>query len=453
MKLSEKNKKNLKILAKILFLVYIFILCFTIARTTKFDSAPDEKMKYDVCQYIFKNGKLPRGYDESIRNEIWGISYAFTPILSYVISAVFMKITSFFTQNEYAILVSARLVSVLCITGYAAMCIKIADKLFKGCYKILFVALVTMLPQLIYLGTYINNDSLALFAASIIVYGWILGLKENWSWKSSIITAIGIGICALSYYNAYGYLLSSILIYFGSCIVKRINVKEMLKKGITIALIAIAIAGWWFVRSYILYDGDFLAFNVQKKYSEMYAQEPYKPSNRPTPANQKIKLSYMLWNMKWIEITVQSLIGLFGYMNVEMNARIYLLYKCIFIMGILGIIIKLIQYITNTIQNKNVLPTRQSEKIKNKEKILFNITMLITLIIPIVLSIYYSYFSDFQAQGRYIMPLIIPLIYFVVEGYQTLINDKVKNLFTGVLVTIALIMPTVIANMYIINKL
>ncbi len=51
------------------------------------------------------------------------------------------------------------------------------------------------------------------------------------------------------------------------------------------------------------------------------------------------------------------------------------------------------------------------------------------------------------------MPLIIPLIYFVVEGYQTLINDKVKNLFTGVLVTIALIMPTVIANMYIINKL
>ena len=151
------------------------------------------------------------------------------------------------------------------------MNIKISKKLFKGVYKWLFVVLITLLPQVIYLGTYITNDALALFSISIIVYGWILGLERDWDWKSCITMAVGIGICALSYYNAYGYILCSIIIYFVSGYIKKMNIKEFLKKGIAIFAIAFAIGGWWFVRSYIIYDGDFIAFNVQREYGEKYA--------------------------------------------------------------------------------------------------------------------------------------------------------------------------------------
>ncbi len=113
--LTDKSKKILKRVGVAVFIAYIFILCFSVAISVKYNSAPDEMMKYDVCKYVCNNLKLPHGGDESIRNEMFGISYAFTPILAYMFSAVFMRITMLFTQNEFALVVAARMISVVSI--------------------------------------------------------------------------------------------------------------------------------------------------------------------------------------------------------------------------------------------------------------------------------------------------------------------------------------------------
>ena len=453
-KLTDKTKKVLKIIAITLFAVYIFSLCLTWLMTIDYDMAPDERMKMDVCNYLFKNEKLPHGGDESIRDSIWGISYAFTPILSYMISAVFMKVASITIPDFNHFLEAARFVSVLCITGYAIMCYKISCKLFKGVYKWLFTVFVTLLPQIVFLGSYLNNDSLALLSIAIIVYSWLTGLEKNWDWKSCITMAIGIGICALSYYNAYGYILCSIIIYLASCIIKKINIKEFFKKGIVIALVAFAIAGWWFVRNYILYDGDFIGLNVSREYGEMYAQEQYKPSNRSTPANTGVSLKQMLLDMGWIKTTNYSFIGLFGYMHVKMHSTVYLCYNIIFAIGLIGLITSGIINIGKKLKNSNNKKLSETEKIKKDEKNLFNIIMIICFIIPILLSLYYSYFNDFQPQGRYIMPMIIPFMYFVVAGLKTIFdtiikNEKIKNILLGMLMLLWLIAPIFIYFLYI----
>lgn len=453
-KLTDKNKKILKRIGIAIFIIFIFSLCFAMSMNTEYNSAPDEAMKNDVCGYIYNNWKLPHGGDESIRNEIWGISYAFTPIFSYMISAVFMKITSFFTEDAYTILVAARFVSVLCITAYAFMCIRISEKLFKGIYRWVFVAFTTLLPQLLYLGSYINNDSIALLSISIIVYSWIIGLEKDWDWKSCIMLAIGIGICALSYYNAYGYILTSVIIYFASCYIKKMDIKEFFKKGFTIAGIAILIAGWCFIRNFIIYDGDFLGLNTSREYGEMYAQEQYKPSNRKTPANQNYSLIYMLKDMKWIATTKNSFIGLFGYMSVRMNKLIYLGYEMIGALGIIGLVLAGIVHLTKSLKQKD-----KSEKEKNdKEKILFNGIMALNIVITIALSIYYSYFMDFQPQGRYIIPMIIPFMYFIVIGIKYIFdriikNEKIKNILLILLIIILIFMAIYISNVYIIGRL
>lgn len=457
LKLTDKFKKNLKIIAIVLFVIYIFGLCFTWSTTIPFNRAPDEKMKYDVCKYICDNFKLPYGGEESIRDPIWGISYAFTPILSYMISGVFMRITMFFTQNEFAIVVAARFVSVLCMVGYTIMNIKIANKLFKGAYKWLYVVFVTLLPQVVYLGSYLNNDSLALFSISIIVYSWIIGLEKDWDWKSCVIMAIGIGICALSYYNAYGYILCSIIIYFISSYIKKINIKEFLKKGIVIALIAFLLAGWWFIRNFELYDGDFLGLKASREYGEQYAQEQFKPSNRVTPKNQNMSLKTMLFHTNWMDLTIKSSIGLFGYMDTYMSEKLYIVYKDIFIIAIISVIggwiIQKIKNIAKTKKEEKEIIERE-EITKRKEKVLFNILMVICIVIPILLSIYYSYFNDFQPQGRYIMPMIIPFMYFVVKGIKNILdfiirNVKVKNVILILFIILWAIMPIIIYFKYI----
>lgn len=458
MELTNKTKKKIKVTITIIFAIYVFCLCFVWAKNIPFNNAPDEKMKYDVCEYICNNLKLPHGGDESIRDPIWGISYAFTPILSYIFSGIFMRIAMHFTQSAFEIVLAARFVSILCMVGYVIINAKIGDKLFKGAYKWLYVALVTFLPQVVFLGSYLNNDSLALLSISIIVYSWIIGLEKDWNWKSCILMAVGIGICALSYYNAYGYILCSIFIYCISSYIKKINIKEFLKKGVVIALIAFVLAGWWFVRNFILYDGDFIGLNVSREYGEQYALDEYKPSNRKTPAHENMSLKYMLIDKEWIKSTIQGFIGKFGYMDITMDKLFYNGYKTVGVIGLIGaiggfIISKIISLIRN-IKEKTERKFADEEKIKIKEKILFTILMIICIIIPIILSIYYSYFSDFQPQGRYIMPIIIPLMYFITKGIKNILNfiiknEKIQNILIGIITIIWSIIPIIVFIKYI----
>ena len=56
-----------------------------------------------------------------------------------------------------------------------------------------------------------------------------------------------------------------------------------------------------------------------------------------------------------------------------------------------------------------------------------NYIFLLSIIVPISLSIYYSYTSDFQPQGRYIMGIIIPFTYFVVNGIEKILEKFVKT--------------------------
>lgn len=414
MKKISINEKYIKIF----FVLFVFVISIIWTIYQPYNAAPDEAMKMDICEYIVKNNQLPHGGAEEVRNPIWGISYGFTPILSYMVSAGFMKIAMSFTTNEAIILFAARLVNIILYTATTIMIIKIGDKLIKNKnYKWFFIVLTSCLPQFVFLGTYINNDMLALFSISVIIYSWIVGLENNWNIKSCILLAIGIGVCALSYYNAYGFILTSVILFISTFITKKdkenkkikIEFKKLIKKGMFITVIVFLIAGWWFIRNAIIYDGDFLGLSTEEKYSEMYAIDEYKPSNRSTPIQKGENVFQMLIQDKWILSTYKSFIGVFGNMQYPVSNLIYLCYLLLFVASIIGIAIYYKNY----------------DKEKNKTKI--QVIFWLNIIITIFLSIFYSYTSDFQPQGRYIMPIVIPLMYFVTIGFKTIIEKIIKN--------------------------
>ena len=232
-KIIEQVKKNKKVLIGI-FLVCVFGYYLIWVITQPFNMAPDEAMKYDICNYLYKNNKLPLGTDEAIRDKLWGISYAFQPILTYMVGAIFMKIMSIFSTEQFALVVAARLVSTLSMTAVIYFVIKISEKLFKGIYKYLFVTMIAFLPLTAFLASYINNDSTAVLATAIIVYCWILGLESNWKNVHCAWLGIGIGFCALTYYNAYGYILCSIIICLATTISDKMKINGMTAEDIDI---------------------------------------------------------------------------------------------------------------------------------------------------------------------------------------------------------------------------
>lgn len=425
---------------KIAFIILAFVLALTWAIIQPNNDGPDEAMKMDICKYIAKHGSLPHGGDPEVRQPMWGISYGFTPILSYIFAGIFIKIAKVFTQDIHVIYIAGRLVSVICYTLMCMVNIKIAEKLFKNIYyKWSFIILSCMLPQLIFLGSYINNDSLALFSISIIIYSWIIGLEKKWNIRSCIILSIGLALCALSYYNAYGYILTSAILFIASYFINKtennkIDIKNMFKKGFLIVGITFLLCGWWFIRSAIIYNGDFLGLRTTEEYAQKYAIEELKPSNRDTDQNSNRSLKYMLVNRQWIRSTVKSFIAMFGPMRFQMGTKFYMLYLTIFTVGILG-------YIANFYKFKHIKDMKE-----NKNKGLLEIIFGINIIIPIILSIYYSYCSDFQPQGRYIMPIVMPFMYFVVSGLENIIekfikNEKIKKIVQYTIIFVGILLP------------
>ena len=62
-------------------------------------------------------------------------------------------------------------------------------------------------------------------------------------------------------------------------------------------------------------------------------------------------------------------------------------------------------------------------KSHNKEKYADSITAVILALISVLLVLYYSYFIDFQPQGRYMLPLL-PVITYLVSQNKEILQNK-----------------------------
>lgn len=109
----KRKKISAETTVEILFFLFLLVFYLMWARVQPMGAGPDEQMRYQIADYIYKHGSLPVGDDPSVRNVVWGISYAFSPILSYMIAAVFMKAVSFVTTAPFALLLAARFVNIL----------------------------------------------------------------------------------------------------------------------------------------------------------------------------------------------------------------------------------------------------------------------------------------------------------------------------------------------------
>lgn len=431
---------------ELLFVLFMGCLLFGLSWILPFNEAPDEAMRYLIPQYIYKYGTLPKGWEEEVRSKIWGISYAFQPYLPYIAAGYLMKFTALFQDSEKALLMTARFVNIVIGMGFYWYVVQIAKKLIHSrIFRLFFLSLLALLPQLLYLFTYVNTDGIAMFSSAMIVFYWIKGMETKWNRASCTGLAVGIGICALSYFNAYGYALCSVLLFVGTMIVfygkkgKKACAGILFKRGIFITVIVCLIALWWFVRAAILFDGDILGMNTSSKYGEIYAQEEYKPSKKLSVQEQGISLSEMLKDeeeggMDWCELTYRSTIGVFGYAKYIMGLDLYEIHKRLFLLGAAGICCGLAAGVLHRISGRMSKKQKNGHaagiwEVQGKTPVfgtvnfcILQFSLVCCMIIPVVLAIYYSYASDFQPQGRYLMPMILPLMYFTAIGIEQLMN-------------------------------
>lgn len=405
MKFSAKTNNAIKM--ALLFL-FIFVCMSFFVFVQPFGDGPDEINRFKVVTYIENHGRIPAGDDPEIILDGYGASYAFQPILTYMIDGFLLRALSFLSLSFPAKLIIARYVNVIFGLVAAFYTVKLSKLLFKDeMIASLFSLAVILLPQNIFIYTYVNTDGAALMAVTIMLYGLIRGYKENFDVRSLVSISLGIVICLLSYYNCYGYILVTFVAFMAYFIHNK-DIKGMFKKGLPIAGIVILLAGWWFIRNAILYNGDVFALTARKACALDTGDPAWLLQMSKTYKNEGYSLFYMLFHSSYLPLVWRSFIAMFGPMLIPTHHYVYIAFALLFYACILGLFLP-------------YKSTKYDGFSKNQKSIL-RITLIVGALIPAVLAIFYSYSWDFQPQGRYYLPCLIPFFFLLTSGMEKLIG-------------------------------
>lgn len=417
---NRKNGNKIECIKTILFLMTFFLVASSVALMQPLENtppiyanAPDEHARYLVPRYICEHGTLPNGYDEEVRIPGYGSSYALYNVLPYIFMGYLMRWVHWFTDSKLALLYCARFVNVFFGTIMAFTIRRLSlrvfdDKARKIHLDWLFCFFVMFLPQHLFLHTYVNTDSMAMLSTALIVYALVSIYQDGFDLRKSAILCVGVIFCALSYYNAYSYILSAIflcLFYF----LKRgengklvYDWKQMLRVAIPIILVITLGTGWWFLRNFLLYDGDIFGLRTARQLKELYAVDSVNPLTSQTYR----QMGYTPWQMMkerdFLSVQFASFIGVYGSETIPANVWIYRIYKIFLYSGVIGFILTIPRY----------------WKGKNGKRMFFHGNLVFCILMTMFLSIYYAFASDYQAQGRYVMPILVPLMLYVVKGME-----------------------------------
>lgn len=381
-----------------------------------FNFSPDEAMRFDVTRFLFDHGRLP--VNEETINSIWGISYAHLPTMfCNVFGALFMKAASLFTSDEATLLRAARMLGVLCITGTLYWFMRTSRILFKAPFNWLPVCIVAFLPQFAYIGSYVNNDSAALLGVSMILFAWACAMSDRWSYGKAVVLSIGIAICATSYYNSYAWILFSMPMFILTYAVRN-GRAGMVRMGLFVSVLVLAMSGFLFLRHLYLY-GDLLGFETSRKFALAHASPDFIPGVRKSLYATGCSLYYMLFGLRWLPISALSFVGYFGYMQYRIPELCYWTYGLLFCIGAVGCLWKVVDWLC-------------SARRIGICKWAFLVSLVGCAAITIGLSMFYSYTMDFQAQGRYCFPALLPVALFAAKGFERIVDGagglKLRNI-------------------------
>lgn len=384
---------------------------------------PDEHARFLIPWYICEHGTIPTGFEEEVRIPSYGFSYGLYNVFPYIVQGYLMRFVSLFTDSRLILLYVARFVNVLSGAIMAYLVYLLSKRLFadKG-FRWAFCFGVTYLPQSLFLHTYVNTDSMCMLAVTMMLYALVRAYQEGFTRGNNLLLSGGIILCALSYYNAYGYILSSILLFLAYFLQKKdgkwhYDWRRMLKKGIFISVFVLAGISWWFIRSYILYDGDMLGLATREKMAAQYAIEAVNPEAMSTYESKGYTIIRMMKEEDFMEGAFYSFVAAFGSMSIFANIWIYRFYKIFFAVGTLGCLFYCAAKLVPTTGRRSLL--------SRPHTIFFHINMLFCITMPLLLLIHYAYTMDFQNQGRYLLPSLLPLMYYMIRGFQALTSPKI----------------------------
>jgi|GEM_PF-588193 putative flippase GtrA len=393
----------------VIVLVIVFTICSLMFvkyipsnfSTNSLAGAPDEGAHYTYnVEFILEHKRLPiSGKDDlaaykNCRNNPTAevpcmYSYTFYPGASYIINAISASLVSKITGIEPQ--VASRLPStlygvtfILCIYATAYIISK------RRLVAALLAAGVGLIPQYIFISSYTNLDAHSVAISGILSLALVLYASEPKRYRNIAFLGIAAGgLLPLAKYDFFVLIIPVVLLVAYLLFKKKINNHDLFHLGIWGVGSFIVLASFWYIRNLILYhdiSGQGFALKEMSKFHAL---------GKPLPID--LASFAHLTTINFWEILFRSFYLAYGEMIYFLDDSRYVVPAIFGVAGLVYIFVRI------------------SELNKKRRKVLIwaTIAFLALLILVVAQVVYNSLIYDFQPQGRYLFPILAPLVIFV----------------------------------------
>lgn len=407
--------KNRDKLNEILSLCLKGILCCTliviliISIQSSINMHPDELVSFFAADYYSEHWSPPDLRDPNIAYtySVYGNSRLseLSPYY-FVVGKLSVLMTFIFANGSY-----------IRFTNFAMLMVMTLIFLIKY-KKYPFMAVILCLtPQLWYLYSYVTSDGWDFFVSFLALYQFINSksmlnkiLVEPMSGKNIARVLFVSLLFALILMGKPNYYVLLILFFF-ILLFKLIdcgktNRKSLFLKFLIILSFVFLFLGIRMVPDFVHYGLESRSA-VKEEMKEARAQYQFKDS---TPQEEKydglnlynrgISLKELLIDKKWVEMSIKSFMGVYGYMQYFADSKYY----SVLVFLYFGIYCFILYY---------------GFAIADKRKRLLFLLSQMLVFLSVGLSLYNSWFLDFQPQGRYLLPILLIL------AFSTTLNKRI----------------------------
>lgn len=429
--MTRSDSPRLVLYQGILFalLLFVFLNGLLWSLVIPFDGAPDEIHKYEIVYFIWRNYRLPvlgPSADVYIRpapgtrdGYVYGAA-ALYPSGAYLLAALFMGLSPL--DTPLVLLHAARLSSVCCTVVTIYLIYRITYALFRSRgYALGVAAFTALIPQFTYTGAYVGDDAYQIMAVTLTIWATVGGAQENWTLRNRILLGLGLALVSAGKQNgwfvAIPFALLGLFSTWGGSWRQRVKTWAciVLPPGLTL--------GSWLGRNELFYD-DPWGFRASAMAWQDYVSRigfEWEPL-----VQQGYGFLDLVWETPWLQWMFESFWGRFFYFTVPMDGRIY---SALFIGSILGALVTMW-----------VLLRRRDQLFPSKNATVVVGCGVLSIGLLFATAAMTSLYNDFQPQGRYFFPAILPIVVLLTVGLHTLGRLYLRRYIASLWVAVILLM-------------
>jgi 4-amino-4-deoxy-L-arabinose transferase-like glycosyltransferase len=272
-----------------------------------------------------------------------------------------------------------RLWSVLLVAGTVVVIWQLGKELFPNdsSDQILFLAIATLIPMVLYIGGSVNNDNLVSFLGVLLIWLVIRAVRNGFDWLTTLLIGLVWGLALLSKLSAV-----MLVVPWGIALLwvswQRRDWSLLIMRAATICGGALLLSSWWYIRNISLYGEPTGLEQMLDIWGE-------RPSSEFLETDVIGALRYS-WTSFW---------GRFGYGQIILPSFIYWFYGALVLLGLGGIFVSRSWW---------------------REQPGVWLVLAATLIIFFFGLLYYSFRSPTGANGRYTYPALPAFAAFLTAG-------------------------------------